>query len=73
MTVKIDSDVPLPSVRKSRVSKWPFRDMEIGDSFEFPAEKRTSVSACCTYHSKQLGRKYATRSIDGVYRCWRTA
>lgn len=73
MTVKIDSNVPFPSVQKRKTAKWPFPDMNVGDSFEFASENRASISASCTYYSKRLGRKYATRNVDGVYRCWRIA
>jgi len=65
---KIDKNVELPTVK----STYPYKDMEIGDSFEFPISERNKVSSSCSIYGKNNNRKYAVRSIsDSRYRCWR--
>ena len=59
---KIEKNVPMPVTSKI----YPFAEMEIGDSFEFPAEKSSSVRAQVT---KMKPKKFATRGC----RIWRIA
>lgn len=76
---KIEKDVPLPTtVGKGGTSKYPFRQMEVGDSFrvEGPvtAGQRNSISHCAASVGKRTGRMFTTRlQPDGSVRIWRVA
>lgn len=82
MTIKIDTDVPLPDAYQSR-SKFPWKDMQPGHSFFAPGyklanmpgeEKQFTIS-----HAKLAvpGSKWAARTVEenGVrgVRVWRVA
>lgn len=79
--IKIEKNVPLPSY-----CTYPFKDMEVGDSFVVPlsgttikagkidaATHRVSVSAGYWVKKHSPGAKFTIRSLvdEGVARCWR--
>jgi len=78
MSFTIEQDVPTPAGR----SKYPFQEMEVGDSFFVPLEDETlakrraqSVRAQAGRFGKINGVKFSIRTLDedgqvGV-RCWR--
>lgn len=67
MEIKIDKNVPLPYQR----TRYPFNEMNVGDSFLFPAAKRNSVASVS---SRVTEKKFCVRRIDDHYaRCWRVA
>lgn len=69
--IKIDKNFPPPFSGKAR--KYPFRDMEIGDSFfaEIPVSRLSQAA----HNNRQEGRKYTSRTVteNGVKgtRIWR--
>ena len=71
--IKIDKNIPIPD-RKTYKGKYPFRNMEIGDSCFLPGLKSSNIGG-------SLGilkpKKSAVRSVvkDGVSgsRVWRIA
>jgi hypothetical protein len=71
---EIEKGVEIIKLR-GRDSKYPFRLMDIGDSFFVPCEKgkkeavQRSLSQCAR-HSKPL--KFITRQLDDGVRCWRS-
>ena len=70
---EVESNVPTPPVNEGRPghSKYPLRDMEIGDSFGFPYDDVKLVrSAIGTYNRRHEG-KFIVRKVDGGARCWR--
>lgn len=66
----IEKNIPLPSGGKSGVRRWPFDEMEIGDSI-FSTDERLQSAAHSWGQLKR--RKFITRKIDGGCRVWRTA
>ena len=50
MKIKIDKDIPITHTLHSggRVSKYPFEDMEVGDSFLIKCTKAKSHSVAAT-------------------------
>ncbi len=69
--ITIDKNIPLPSL-----SRYPFLDMEIGDSF-FAAESIEKIVGSWTYQKRRYGRKFSCRATnengnDG-FRVWRVA
>jgi hypothetical protein len=75
--ITIDKGIPVPTMR-IRPSKYPWADMDVGDSFlvEATAEemkaRSASISRGATAAAKQLGRKFTVRKVDGGVRVWRT-
>lgn len=74
--IAIDKNVPLTkTTRKShggQPSKYPWTQMQVGDSF-FVAGKTVKSFSGNTYSAgKRLGQKYSVRSVDGGIRVWRT-
>ena len=67
--VEVEIGVPLPVMKR----RYPYADMEIGDSFLVVDGKLQLV---CNYNyraNKKYGRKYiARKEADGI-RVWRTA
>lgn len=78
-TFVIESGIPLHNrtagVRNS--CKYPFREMEIGDSFFVPAEEITvrklvqRMSTAVSRAARNTGCKFAVRSDDAGVRVWR--
>jgi len=70
---KIEKGVPLPpkgTGRKNGTYKYPFRDMEVGDSFFVPITDRKQWFS--TAAMKALpGWKFAQRKVTGGIRVWR--
>jgi len=72
--IKIDSDIPLEAnYNNGRPEKYPWRKMEIGESFfvlpDMMTPKRASTHAWEA--SLRTGRKFACRRQEGGVRIWR--
>jgi hypothetical protein len=72
--MKIEKGVPIPPVNSQFLS-WPFGQMEVGDSFEVPLDKRERCrSAVSSYSRQHPGLKFTVQKTgDDTWRCWRTA
>jgi hypothetical protein len=68
-TVKIEKGVPMPGLGVGRSRKYPWREMEVGDSFVI----QKSAYAQAQLASKRTGFKFSVRKVDGAYRVWRIA
>lgn len=69
----IEKGIPVPKqVGAGRRNKYPFDAMEVGDSFFIKDTKVKTISRTCGHHGKRLGRKFASRTVDGGVRVWRT-
>lgn len=81
MTPAIETGVPIPKVSKPTRVKYPWADMEIGNSFlvecepdEATARRASVVSSASAWARRHApGRKFSVRSVDGGIRVWRTA
>lgn len=82
--IQIDKGIPIPLLSRGggRPWRWPFREMEIGDSFSTQfKDGETSTKALrrvdYLYAGKRLGRKYTGRTLEEngvrVVRVWRVA
>lgn len=67
--IVIENGIPLPPPRM-RAAKYPFNEMEVGDSFFVPDTNRSFTGAMLS-SSKRSGRRFATRMIDGGIRVLR--
>jgi hypothetical protein len=76
--ITIDRDIPIPSnYQVGQPAKYPFRAMEIGDSFFVAGKKTGMISGSIQGHRKRYGGRFVTRTVveDGVMgvRVWRAA
>lgn len=80
--IKVDQNVPVPpdvQYGGERRSKYPFRIMDVGDSFFIPnlsdvkikSMHRTVSSWNRRKESKQHGKRWACRQVRGGVRVWR--
>jgi hypothetical protein len=67
--VRIEKGVPLP--RAHRSSKYPWRQMEVGDSFFAAGVLRSSLRQQAYAVGRKIGRKFAVRQVEGGTRVWR--
>jgi hypothetical protein len=75
MTFQIRQDVPLPEGARNR---YPFGQLQVGDSFFVPDRTATSLRAsAATYRKKNEGWNFTVRDaeVDGTTGAliWRTA
>lgn len=64
----IDTGVPIPD----SVVNYPLKDLDVGDSFVFPKEKRASVQSKASLVKKETGREFTVSKIDDTNcRIWR--
>jgi predicted signal transduction protein with EAL and GGDEF domain len=68
--IKIEKDIPLPVRNGGPQRLYPFKEMEIGDSFLAPI-KQSAASGHARRASLALGRKFTTATVQGGTRIWR--
>ena len=67
--MKIEKGLPRPVMRERR--RYPYREMELGDSF-WVAEIGLQVMMNTNYRwGKRLGRRFVARAEGGGVRVWR--
>jgi hypothetical protein len=77
--IKVDKNVPIPNnAGGGRRKKYPWNEMEVGDSFEIEAGKEKAVRSAASYFASRFhdrtGKqiKFAVcRDDNGTFRCWR--
>jgi hypothetical protein len=72
---QIEPNIPVPSraASRPRASKYPLAEMELGDSFQFPAEQLQSVRITCSNWLSRWRPEYGVRVVDqgdGTARLW---
>jgi hypothetical protein len=75
---KIDKGIPLPSRgesnRRGAGSKYPWRSMEVGDSFLIPSDDPKKLQRRMYQNYRRYKpMKFETRMVEGGVRIWRTA
>jgi hypothetical protein len=63
--IQVDKGIPIPKYNKS---KYPFGEMEIGDSF-FLARKAFRLTS---YYGNKFGMTFISRTVENGIRIWRT-
>lgn len=66
---QVEKNVPLPS----RYSRYPFAQMEVGDSFEVPVDSARNAQHAVYQENRRGEKKFTFRKMGDVARCWRTA
>lgn len=74
MQYRIEKDIPLikKGVTDSNPPKYPFKEMEVGDSF-FVANQVICGKAYLSAHAygRYHGQRFAGRNVEGGLRIWR--
>lgn len=69
--IKIEKGIPMPEFS---VSKYPWDDMDVGDSFAVPLGTRQNVHQLTVYqNAKRAPKRFKAAVRRGVGRIWRTA
>jgi hypothetical protein len=68
INVEVNKDVPLPIPKR----RYPYRVMDIGESFLVQDGKLQIVCNANYRAGKKLGRKFIARREEGGVRVWRT-
>lgn len=74
-SVMIDKNIPIPkdAGRKGR-RKYPFYEMEVGDSVFFEGQTRTGNARNAAYAwARNNNKEVSVRSVQGGIRIWRIA
>lgn len=70
---KVESGIPIPDKDIGRHSVFPFKAMDVGDSFAVENEQLNNARASASWDGKRNGRKFSVRKTATGYRCWRIA
>jgi len=70
VSINIQKNIPIPPEKKRNV--YPYKDMEIGESFFVPTGKIQIVCNANYRTGKQLGKKFIARKENEGVRVWRT-
>ena len=70
VSIDIQKNIPIPPEKKRNV--YPYKDMEIGESFFVPTGKIQIVCNANYRTGKQLGKKFIARKENEGVRVWRT-
>ena len=72
--IKIDKHVPIPKDNRGRQSKYPWDQMDVGDSFLVGPDGPRGMRGIASGAGTKRGKKFATRALeDGSVRVWRVA
>ena len=71
MTFEISSTIPIPEPKRGRRPKYPWRQMNVGDSFFVPGRKTTFIAGIAWNQKNRYGTEWTCRAIDGGVRVWR--
>ncbi len=69
---KIEKGIAAPPVGKVG-PKFPFREMQIGDSFAVSIEDWKNTTSSASAFGKYHNQKFTVRKHGDAYRCWRLA
>lgn len=60
---QIDTDIPMPTVTRSRQSKYPWGKLEVGNSFFIKGRKPQSISTTRRYAQKKYNAQYTAQLV----------
>jgi hypothetical protein len=72
MTITIEKNVPIPKTHERGNKKYPFDEMDVGDSFT--CDTPNINNSVRFYAKRNEGKKFTTRKVgEAQWRVWRTA
>jgi hypothetical protein len=66
----IERGIPITPQPRATV-KYPWHEMEIGDSFLMEGKDTKTASANASATGSRIGKKFSCRKVDGGVRVWR--
>lgn len=70
MSIEVEKNIPIPPEKKRNV--YPYKLLEVGESFFVPTGKIQIVCNANYRTGKQLGKKFIARKESEGVRVWRT-
>jgi len=64
---QIEKNIPFSTGRH----RFPFREMEVGDSFQINPNDRRRVASAASYYGKRNKKKFSIRMSPESTRVWR--
>lgn len=72
MEVKIEKNVPIPP-QSWRIAKYPFHEMEVGDSLLIDYQERNAVLGAAKKYGKDTEKDFTSKRVSETEaRIWRT-
>ena len=68
--IKIEKNVPLPEDGRRKKTIYPFKTMDVGDSFVTNVKHGHQSAATASFRYKP--RRFTAREVEGGWRIWRT-
>jgi hypothetical protein len=73
MTIKVEKGIPIPARGSNRGSTYPYKQLEVGDSFYVKGKTAAKFSASAYNQARKAGIKVTVRNEKDGVRVWRTA
>lgn len=70
--MKIEKGIPVPKVGDA-MRKFPFDQMEVGDSFLINGAEPGKVSGAAYHYGRTHQKKFSIQKTEDGHRCWRIA
>jgi len=68
----IEKKIPMPKSDRGRPYKYPFEQMEVGDSFFVPKDEAEKARNSALQYARREGKIFHTRKENDGARIWRT-
>lgn len=68
---KIEKGVPIPTHNGGASPKYPFREMEVGDSILLLSKDKAKYTGLANGWARSTGWKFSSRFVEGGRRIWR--
>jgi hypothetical protein len=74
MELQIEKGVPIPPKTTTKGRRMnPIRELEVGDSVLIAGKYQENVASRAGRITRQTGRRFVTRKVEGGVRVWRVA
>jgi hypothetical protein len=70
---KVEKGIPLLDNRKTKNRRYPWRQLDVGDSFFIPEVTVKSICGSLSYARKSTHCAFSCRAVEGGVRIWRIA
>ncbi|MCS7232015.1 MAG: hypothetical protein RMJ67_07765 [Elusimicrobiota bacterium] len=71
MSIKIEKNVPITKRIYQKRNAYPFRSLEIGDSFTVPLEEEKRIRTLASVWGKKLKKRFIVSREEEEVRVWR--
>lgn len=71
--ITIEKGIPIPNDGRGRIPKYPWNEMEVGDSFFAAGMTTKELGSSLVGARKRTGKNFTSRTVEGGVRVWRIA